>query len=149
MTKFLNKIERCEENDYRTLVEIWERSVRATHTFLGEDDIAEIREALIPLYFPGVDLYCVFDGGTIAGLMGLAGNKIEMLFIDDCRRGHGFGTQLVNHAKIMGAVAVDVNEQNPSALEFYKANGFKIIGRDEYDEGGRHFPILHLSLMAE
>ena len=81
--------------------------------------------------------------------MGLAGNKIEMLFIDDCRRGHGFGTQLVNYAKILGAVAVDVNEQNPSALEFYKANGFKIIGRDEYDEGGRHFPILHLSLMAE
>ncbi|MBD5243790.1 MAG: GNAT family N-acetyltransferase, partial [Barnesiella sp.] len=33
-----------------------------------------------------------------------------------------------------------------SALNFYQARGFRIIGRDETDEAGRPYPILHLSL---
>ena len=41
------RIEPCNENDYQTLVEIWERSVRATHSFLTEKDIMDIRESLI------------------------------------------------------------------------------------------------------
>ncbi|MBD5359047.1 MAG: GNAT family N-acetyltransferase, partial [Bacteroides sp.] len=41
---------------------------------------------------------------------------------------------------------VDVNEQNISALNFYLAKGFKVTGRDETDEAGRPYPILHLSL---
>ena len=49
-------------------------------------------------------------------------------------------------AKSFGADSVDVNEQNPRALEFYEANGFHVVGRDEFDADGRPFPILHLSL---
>ena len=45
------KIERCNTKDYATLVEIWERSVRATHTFLSESDIIQIKESLIRYIF--------------------------------------------------------------------------------------------------
>jgi len=142
----MNQIKQCEENDYPTLVEIWERSARATHTFLSEKDITEIREAMIPVYFSNVDLYCIVDRDVIAGFIGLSGNMIEMLFIDDKLRGKGYGSRLLKHAISLGADSVDVNEQNPLALEFYKAKGFHIISRDEYDMDGRAFPILHLSL---
>ena len=77
-------IDDCCESDYLRLAGIWERSVRATHTFLSEDDIAEIREALIPLYFPNVKLYGVFDNGALCGFVGMAGRMIEMLFVADC-----------------------------------------------------------------
>lgn len=140
------EIVRCNAKDYETLAGIWERSVMATHSFLKEEDFNEIKVALIPDYFPSVDLYAIVDNGVYAGFMGLSPDSIEMLFIDNDRRGHGYGSALIEFAKLRGATKVDVNEQNTSALYFYKAKGFRIIGRDETDDAGRPYPILHLSL---
>lgn len=140
------EIVRCNEDDYKTLAAIWERSVMATHDFLKEDDFNEIKAALIPDYFPNVDLYAIADNDEYAGFIGLSSDSIEMLFIDSDRRGMGYGSALIEFAKRQGATKVDVNEQNPSALNFYKAKGFRIIGRDETDDAGRPYPILHLSL---
>lgn len=142
----MNRIERCGVNDYPTLVGIWERSVRATHKFLCERDIVEIRDALVPVYFPNVELYCIVADDAIAGFIGLSESMIEMLFVDDLQRGRGYGSALISHAISLGADSVDVNEQNPLAIEFYKSKGFHIVGRDEYDMSGRHYPILHLTL---
>lgn len=132
--------------DYVALAELWERSVMATHVFLTEDDIKEIKDALVPVYFPEVDLYAVRADGRIAGFVGLSGEMIEMLFVDSDCRGCGYGSMLVGFAESMGANRVDVNEQNPAALGFYLSKGFRIIGRDPLDSAGRPFPILHLSL---
>jgi len=140
------KIVKCNAKDYRTLAGIWERSVMATHRFLKEDDFFEIKAALIPDYFPNVDLYAIADKGVYAGFIGLGQDSIEMLFIDSDRRGRGYGSALIEFAKQHGATKVDVNEQNPLALNFYRAKGFHIIGRDETDDAGRPYPILHLSL---
>ena len=140
------EIVRCTEEDFETLAGIWERSVMATHNFLKREDFNEIRAALIPDYFPDVDLYAIADNGVYAGFTGLGPDSIEMLFIDSDRRGLGYGSALVEFAKQHGATKVDVNEQNPSALNFYKAKGFRVIGRDETDDAGRPYPILHLSL---
>lgn len=142
----MQEIVKCNENDYRQLCEVWERSVRATHDFLDEAAINEIKEMLIPAYFPAVDLYALSDNGTIAGFIGLSGDKIEMLFIDSLCLRKGCGSLLVDFAKHLGGASVDVNEQNPSALKFYLAKGFRIVSRDETDEAGRPYPILHLSL---
>lgn len=142
----MERIEPCDVNDYQTLVEIWERSVRATHSFLSEEDIQEIRASLIPIYFKAVSLYVIFDEESIAGFIGLSGDSIEMLFVDSDRIGNGFGSCLIEFAKSLGVASVDVNEQNPRALGFYQAHGFRIVGRDEYDSDGRPFPILHLKL---
>lgn len=141
----MNKIVKCQKPDYAILAGIWERSVRATHDFLTENDIESIRQALIPDYFPNVDIYGLSVGGSIVGFIGLSGNKIEMLFVDADKIGFGYGSALMTFALNRGATSVDVNEQNPAALEFYKSKGFKIIRRDETDEAGRPFPILHLS----
>lgn len=141
----MNRIIRCDESDHTALTGIWERSVRATHTFLSEDDITEIR-AMLPTYLANVDLYGIVYGDVIAGFIGLSGNMIEMLFIDDCFRGKGLGSLLIDHAISLGADAVDVNQQNPLALKFYRSKGFHIVSRDEHDSEGRPFPILHLSL---
>jgi putative acetyltransferase len=142
----MNRIELCNQKDYQTLVDIWERSVRATHEFLTENDMMEIRDSLISKYFKAVSLYVIYDGETIAGFIGLYDHNIEMLFIDPMYMGKGLGTRLVEFAKSLGADSVDVNEQNPKALGFYQANGFHVVSRDEFDSDGRHFPILHLSL---
>lgn len=142
----MSEIVKCNEADYETLAEIWERSVRATHSFLKEEDFNGIKSALIPDYFPNVELYAVVDNGVYTGFIGLSRDTIEMLFIDSDYLGHGYGSVLMDFAKQRGATRVDVNEQNTSALNFYKAKGFHVIARDKTDEAGRPYPILHLSL---
>ena len=69
------------------------------------------------------------------------------MFIDDSCRSKGYGSALIDFALKQGTTKVDVNEQNASALNFYQARRFRIIGRDvETDEAGRPYPNLHLSL---
>ena len=123
-----------------------QRASPYAYDFLKNEDFNEIKAALIPDYFPNVDLYAIADNGVYAGFIGLSPDSMEMLFIDSDRRGQGYGSALIEFAKQRGAAKVDVNEQNPSALDFYKAKGFRIISRDETDEAGRPYPILHLSL---
>ena len=142
----MQKIVKCNTDDYVTLAEIWERSVRATHKFLDDAAICEIKKALIPDYFPNVDLYAVAENDFLIGFIGLQEDKIEMLFIDSENRGQGYGSMLLEFAKQKGATKVDVNEQNPLALAFYQAKGFRVTSRDETDDAGRPYPILHLSL---
>ena len=142
----MTKIIECSSGDYPSLAEIWERSVRVTHDFLTEDDIADIKKMLIPDYFPNVELFGLLVEGSIVGFIGLSGDKIEMLFINNDKRGYGYGSALMDFAKDRGATMVDVNEQNPSAVQFYTKKGFNIVCRDETDDAGRPFPILHLSL---
>lgn len=145
----MRTIERCDKADYAALSDIWERSVRATHSFLNEATIREIKAALIPAYFPAVELYVISDSGRLAGFIGLRENMIEMLFVDSDSFGQGYGTSLVDFAISKGAAKVDVNEQNQSAFDFYQKRGFIVTGRDETDDAGRPYPILHLTLKRQ
>lgn len=142
----MTEIIKCTADDYAELAAIWERSVRATHGFITENDITEIRQLLTSDYFPNVELFAVRDGSSTAGFIGLSANRIEMLFVDSYKIGCGYGTVLIDYAKDKGADEVDVNEQNQSALKFYIDKGFEIISRDETDDAGRPYPILHLRL---
>ena len=136
---------KCDRGDYPALIGIWERSVRASHDFLDEEAIAGIKERM-PDYFANVELFAVSDGDSPVGFIGLHGNRIEMLFVDGDARGRGYGSALIDFAIGRGAAKVDVNEQNPLALSFYRSKGFRITGRDETDDAGRPYPILHLSI---
>ena len=141
-----HSIRPCHETDYPSIVALWERSVRATHAFLSEDDISEIKSKLASEYFPAVDIHISDVNGIPAGLIGVAGDKIELLFIDSVCQGQGYGTALLDFAIGKGAKLVDVNEQNPAALRFYESKGFRTVSRDATDDAGRPFPILPLSL---
>ncbi len=54
---------KADKKNYKELEEIWERSVRATHDFLTEKNIVDIRKE-IPLYFEAVEIYYTknYDG---------------------------------------------------------------------------------------
>jgi putative acetyltransferase len=130
--------------DFPTLVEIWLRSVRATHGFLSEQDIAALEPLVREQVLPKLEVW-VLETEAPIGFMALNGNSLEALFIDPAYIGAGGGRLLLEHARrLKGALSVDVNEQNPAALRFYLANGFEVIGRSETDSGGRPFPLLHL-----
>ncbi|WP_348733042.1 acetyltransferase [Rheinheimera texasensis] len=141
-------IESVEKAEHLKLIEIWEASVRATHDFLAEADLQELKPLILQQYFDAVDLRCVKnENGEIQGFCGVHDGNIEMLFIAPDARGNGIGAMLVAHAiKAQGALKVDVNEQNQQALGFYQHLGFKVTGRSPVDGQGKPYPLLHLAL---
>jgi putative acetyltransferase len=135
------------EKDFDEITALWERSVRATHHFLKEEDIRYFRPLVRNQYLGMVKLYCIRDEDRIKGFLGLSDDKIEMLFIDPELRGKGIGGKLLKFAiHELGYSQVDVNEQNTEALAFYKRYGFEVVGRTEKDATGRDYPILNLAL---
>lgn len=137
--------------DLDVLLDIWLRSVRATHTFLSEEDIQFylplVREALEAGHFE-VSVLCS-DTGAPMGFMGLNGSKVEAMFLAPEHRGRGGGRRLLDHARALcGELTLDVNEQNEAARRFYEACGFVVEGRSERDGTGRPFPLLHMRRRA-
>lgn len=137
-----------ERSDHLKLLEIWEASVRATHDFLAEDDLQELKPLIMEQYFDAVDLRCVKNGhGEIQGFCGVHDGNIEMLFIAPDARSKGIGALLAAYAiKSQGATKVDVNEQNTQALGFYQHIGFSVTGRSPVDGQGKLYPLLHMTL---
>lgn len=59
--------------DNTALVDLWERSVRATHDFLSEADIVELYPQVRDLYLPAVEVWVlVDDDGVAQGFIGLS-----------------------------------------------------------------------------
>ena len=128
------------------LTDVWEASVRATHTFLTEVDIAALRQ-YVPDALRAVEHLTVLldDNVQPAGFCGVDGRRLEMLFLHPDMIGKGAGRMLMQHVFDTYQVnAVCVNEQNPNAAAFYRRMGFVLDHRTELDEQGRPFPLLYL-----
>ncbi|VVE88026.1 GNAT family N-acetyltransferase [Pandoraea bronchicola] len=136
------------EDEFDAITELWEASVRATHDFLSDTDIAWLRPRIRNNYLGAVTLR-VFrdDGGVLRGFLGVAEGNVEMLFVAPDARRQGIGAALLAYAvRELDCTSVDVNEQNPQALAFYRREGFEVTGRSELDGQGRPFPLLHMRL---
>ena len=132
--------------DRDVLLDVWLRSVRATHHFLTEADIQSLLPLVRDVALVELELWVLCsDSGDVVGFLGLSGARVEALFLAPEFRRRGGGRALLDHARrLRGTLAVDVNEQNPEAVQFYQACGFVVVGRSELDDGGRPFPLLHL-----
>ena len=132
------RIERFGPADFDALTDLWEASVRATHTFLLQGEVERLR----PIY--GMRGH---DGRPVA-FAGVCGDKLEMLFVHPSFFGRGLGRTLVSHVvNTLGVRFVDVNEQNTGATVFYRRMGFAEISRDETDSQGMPYPVLHMELV--
>ena len=127
------------------LVGLWDRSVRVSHTFLSESDIARLRP-VVRQAVQGIPVLTVAtDGEEIVGFMGIAERKVEMLFVAPEYIGKGVGGRLLRWAiSQQGAQYIDVNEQNPLATAVYEHIGFRVYERSETDDQGHPFPILRM-----
>ena len=125
---------------------VWERSVRATHTFLSDAEIATIK-SYVPEAFQGVQhlVLAYDDNDTLLGFMGINEHNLEMLFLDPAYRSQGLGRTLLQYGiNNYGVDTLTVNEQNPDARGFYEHMGFVVFKRTERDEQGGPYPLLYL-----
>jgi len=142
------KIVPATADDFAALTTLWEASVRATHHFLSEQHITTLRTQILDVYMPQLQLWsAINESGVAQGFIGCHENRVEMLFVSPQSRGTGVGKALLNYAISELAInEVDVNEQNPQGVGFYRHMGFVAVGRSELDGEGNPFPLLHLKL---
>ena len=137
--------------DLPRLFDVWHLSVRATHDFLADSDIAFlmpfVRDELARVTAERL-LHVLRDAdGSAYAFLCVEHAKIEMLFVHPDQRGNGAGRTLVQHAiASLQATAVDVNAHNTQGHGFYRHLGFIEESRSECDPFGKPFPILHLKL---
>ena len=117
-----------------SLLDIWESSVKATHLFLSDDEINNIKQ-YVPQVLNDVPVLVVIENENRnpVGFMGVADKMLEMLFISNESRGRGIGKQLLQYG--IENYSIDelaVNEQNPFAK------------RTELDEQGNPYPLLYM-----
>lgn len=130
------------------LLDIWEKSVRATHLFLSGEEIEEIKK-FVPTALTAVPHLIVETDteGTPIAFMGIDDRKLEMLFIAPEERGKGLGRKLLEHGIEKYSVKeLVVNEQNPQARGFYEHMGFQVRERSDLDEQGNPYPILFMEI---
>lgn len=130
------------------LIIVWERSVKATHLFLSEIEVEEIK-TYIPQALNGIaNLIIAKDENNCpVAFMGIEEQKLEMLFISPEERGKGLGRKLLQHGIENYAVnELTVNEQNPLAKGFYEHMGFQVYKRTDHDEQGNPYPLLYMKL---
>ena len=125
---------------------IWEDSVRASHLFLSEAEIQEIK-AYVPQALTGVSRLLVAERapGQPVAFMGIEGPRLEMLFLSPAKRGAGLGRQLLEYGILhYDLQELTVNEQNPQAVGFYQHMGFETYRRTDCDEQGGPYPLLYM-----
>lgn len=141
------KIVPYQDKHREQILNVWERSVLATHDFLIPTDFEEIKELVATIDFNELDVFCLLDKEKVLGFIGVADQKVEMLFLDPDYLGKGLGKQFLDFAiEELHANLVDVNEQNTKAVNFYKKFGFETFERSEKDDQGRNYPILRMKL---
>lgn len=130
------------------MLEVWEDSVRATHLFLPNKEIENIKKC-VPQALKGVSHLIIIENeeNLPIAFMGIEATRLEMLFVKNNERGKGLGKQLLKYGiENYNVNELTVNEQNPNAKRFYEYLGFKVYKRNERDEQGNPYPILYMRL---
>lgn len=130
------------------LLTIWESSVRATHLFLSDHEIEEIK-TYVPQALKEIPYLILIENENQApvGFMGIVEQHLEMLFIANEERGKGLGKELLTYGIEKYLVNdLAVNEQNPLAKDFYEHMGFEVYKKTAFDEQGNPYPLIYMRL---
>lgn len=130
------------------LIVVWEKSVKATHLFLSENEVEAIKK-YIPQALNGIAHLIIVENkeGCPVAFMGIEEQKLEMLFISPEEQGKGLGRKLIQYGiEYYSVNELTVNEQNPLAKRFYEHMGFHVHKRTDHDEQGNPYPLLYMKL---
>lgn len=94
-----------------------------------------LRERLAAHLAGGVSVLCEEEDGRVVGFVTVDARSghVDQLAVRRDRFGSGVATRLLAAAKAVadGALALEVNQENPRAVRFYMREGFRIIGEGE------------------
>ncbi len=128
------------------LLQVWEASVLATHHFLSPEEVQFYKTLVEKVEFTALNTHVVFNAeGVMVGFWGTAAENLVMLFLKPDCIGKGLGKIIFNHIMARHHITgLEVNEQNPVAVAFYRKMGFEVVERKPFDDFGKPYPILKM-----
>ena len=136
-------------SDYPELTEVWEKSVRATHHFLPDSYIRQLRPLVEQRYLDAVMLICCRDrDGRISGFAGVATGKVENAV-------HPPAPPWTRHRYALAAVRRRASQcqgtgsqraEPPRPWPFTRKQGFEVVSRSPVDGLGQPYPLLRMCL---
>lgn len=128
-------IRRGRASDSDDIAEVWLRaraaSVPAIPPSVHGDD--EVRDWFREVVLPTREVWVACSGGQIVGLLVLAGDWIDQLYLAPGWTGHGVGSRLLRIAKQVRPSGLQLwtFQANTGARRFYERHGF--VAREETD----------------
>lgn len=137
-------------DEYEELTRIWKSAVEATHDFVTPEEIAGWEPRIATEFLPSCEvLVAAGVDDEPLGFIGADGDSLEMLFVDPDIHRKGVGRALVEHLKSdRPGLEVEVNEENPGAIDFYERLGFRTFGRSDVDSDGGQHPLVRMRLSS-
>lgn len=137
------------EADFDALTDLWERSVRGSHTFMDEAELAHQRPRIRDLLLPSMDVWVAERDGVPVGFVGARDDGVELLYIAPESQGEGIGRTLLSQvAGGAGADRVEVFADNVIGVGFYRSLGYVETERYVTTVAGGTFEILRLRRKA-
>lgn len=138
-------IRKASEGENVTLIEIWERSVRATHDFITEEQIKKYKSIILKNALSKGEVLCSVYNDEIIGFGTVNDKNLGMLFLDPKYFRRGFGEKILNYIiKNYKIKTLEVYEENKRAYNLYIKSGFEVVKRTEKDERGNNIPLLYM-----
>ena len=130
-------IRRATAADATAVAEVWLRSRKASLPAIPapvhSDD--EVRAWFAEVVLPERETWVAEVDGTVVGLLVLAGEWVDQLYVDPTVTGQGLGADLLEQAKAERPAGLDLwtFQANARARRFYARHGFVEVARTEGD----------------
>jgi ribosomal protein S18 acetylase RimI-like enzyme len=127
-------IRRALSGDADAVAGVWLRSRQSAAIPPAIHTDAEVRAWVTDVLIPSSEVWVATDGGEVVGLIALAGDWVEQLYIAPEHQRRGQGARLLALAKAnRSELALWTFESNVAAQRFYEAHGFTRIGEVSTD----------------
>ena len=120
-------IRKPKPTETETIIRIWLEGNTQAHSFIQPDywlsHVEYMRQAL-----PQAQVYICEINGEIVGFVGLDGNHIAGLFVNEQHQSQGIGTSLIDFIKQQHfTLTLTVYRKNEKALQFYRKHNFVVM----------------------
>ena len=123
------EIRLMRDDELDDTVAVFHRSKRAALTFLPtemEHTIEDDRGYFSEVLMPKAQVWVALKDDRIVGLLALAEQQVEQLYVDTEHQGTGVGAALLSHAKSQSPAGLTLytHQKNTRARRFYEKHGF-------------------------
>ncbi len=131
-------IRTARPDDTEAIVDVWDAASRIAHGFLGEEFLAEERNAVAGDWLPVAETTVFEVDGRVVGFVSMVGNEVGGLFVHPEHQGRGIGRTLIDRVRTSRpSLELDVFEANTGARRFYESCGFVEVGRHRHEPTGQ------------
>lgn len=120
-------------DDLEQVMKLWLETNKSAHAFISQEYWQENYLA-VKKAIPEAKVYIYEEHGEIEGFLGLDGEYIAGIFVDQTCQSRGIGKELIAAAKQISArLWLQVYEKNRGAIRFYQREGFCFL-KKQMDE---------------